>query len=246
MPYCPDCGVEIGQAKRCPLCGAENPRFAHASTSTETQISRPECGEHTSPFIEADMDESLTRAEKKKAAWEILSVVLGITSVTVVLINFLVVRRISWSLYPLASFMFIWALATAFLILSQKPRLQILLIALAPPAFLLVLGFIIGKDAWAWRLALPICLLAEGIAAIISLLARNTRRKGLNILAFVFSGSAIFCLGIELFIDIFIGNPMRLSWSIVTALALLPIAIFLLYIHHRVAKSTNLRRLFKL
>ena len=184
--------------------------------------------------------------EKQKAAWEILSVALAITSVTVLLINLLVEKRISWSLYPLASIMFIWAWATAFLVLGRMPRLQVLLIAVAPPAFLLVLGFFIGKDAWAWRLALPICLLAEGIAAIISLLARNTRRKGLNILAVVLAGCALLCLGIELFIDIFVGNPLHLGWSFVTAIALLPIAVFLLYIHHRVAKSTNLRRLFKL
>jgi hypothetical protein len=215
-------------------------------SSGEKQNLRHECGEQNGGFIGTDNDETLTRAEKRRVAWEILSVALTITSATVLIINLLVVKRISWSLYPLVSFIFIWAWATAFLILGSKPRLQILLIAVAPLLFLLALGFIMGKDAWAWRLALPICLLAEGIAAIISLLARNARRKGLNILAFAFAGCALLCLGIELFIDIFIGNPMRPGWSVVTALALLPIAIFLLYIHHRVAKSTNLRRIFKL
>ncbi|MDX9784150.1 MAG: DUF6320 domain-containing protein [Spirochaetia bacterium] len=246
MPYCPDCGVEIGQAKRCPLCGADNPRSADMAGSVEKLMPRPECGEQEDRLAGSDHEDDLTKSEKQKVAWEILSVALAITAATVLVINLLVAKRLSWSLYPLASIMFIWTWATAFLILGRKPRLQTLLIAVAPPVFLVVLGFIIGKDAWAWRLALPICLLAEGVAATISLLARNARRKGLNILAFVFAGCAILCLGIELFIDIFIGNPLRPGWSVVTALALLPIAVFLLYIHHRVATSTNLRRLFKL
>jgi len=137
MPFCPDCGVEIGGAKRCPLCGAENPRFADIASSGGKQILRPECGEQSSGFAGSDSDETLTKMEKQKAAWEILSVALAITSVTVLLINLLVEKRISWSLYPLASIMFIWAWATAFLVLGRMPRLQVLLIAVAPPAFLL-------------------------------------------------------------------------------------------------------------
>ncbi|NLX46352.1 MAG: hypothetical protein GXY71_10635 [Treponema sp.] len=246
MPYCPDCGVEIGQAKRCPLCGGENPRFTNATASGDKPTLRPECGDQEGGLLGADNEENPSKTERQKAAWEILSVALAITSATVFLINLLVAKGISWSLYPLASFMFIWFWATAFLLLGRRPRLQALLIAIAPPIFLLSLGFIIGKGAWAWRLALPICLLAEGVAAIIGLLARNTRRKGLNILAFVLAGCALLCIGIELFIDIFLENPIRPGWSVVTALALLPIAVFLLYIHHRVATSTNLHRLFKL
>ena len=121
MPYCPDCGVEIGQAKRCPLCGAENPRSADAMSSGEKQNLRHECGEQNGGFIGTDNDETLTRAEKRRVAWEILSVALTITSATVLIINLLVVKRISWSLYPLVSFIFIWAWATAFLILGSKP-----------------------------------------------------------------------------------------------------------------------------
>jgi hypothetical protein len=246
MSYCPDCGVEIGHAKRCPLCGAENTRASQAEGPSLPQNSGAECGERQDKLARSDHEDDLTKAEKQKVAWEILSVALALTSATVIVINLLVAKRISWSLYPLVSSIFIWAWSTAFLVLGGKPRLQILLIAAAPPIFLLALGFIIGRDAWAWRLALPICVLAECIAAIIGLLASKARRKGLNILAYVFAGCALLCIGIELFIDGFLGKPMRPGWSVVTALALLPIAVFLLYIHHRVAKSTNLRRLFKL
>ncbi len=218
-------------------------RFTNATASGDKPTLRPECGDQEGGLLGADNEENPSKTERQKAAWEILSVSLEITSATVFLINLLVSKGISWSLFPLASFMF-FGFARPHL-LGRRPRLQACHRDRSPhlsPE----LGFIIGKGAWAWRLALPICLLAEGIAAIIGLLARNTRRKGLNILAFVLAGCALLCIGIELFIDIFLENPIRPGWSVVTALALLPIAVFLLYIHHRVATSTNLHRLFKL
>ncbi|HEY9054300.1 MAG TPA: DUF6320 domain-containing protein [Rectinemataceae bacterium] len=232
MPYCPDCGVEIGQAPACPLCGATNPRTRaeeKAANFTDDPLSRP-----------------FTPQESRKIAWEVLSVAFAIAVIALLSINLIVSGRISWSLYPISTFAFIWVVATSFLVVRKAPRLRIALAALDLPLYLLALGAFVGDSSWAWKLAVPIALFAELVALCVGLIVRASRRKGLNVLSYCLVGAALVCLGVEILVDLYMGGGIRLAWSAITALALVPIASFLLYLHYRVATSTNLRRLFKL
>jgi lipopolysaccharide export LptBFGC system permease protein LptF len=244
MPYCPDCGVEIGNAPTCPLCGTRNPR-----ADIPAEPSRPEA-DASSPnsgfFGDVEGAETLTTHDKRKIAWEVLSVAFSIAVVSLSLINFLVEGRLSWSLFPVSAFIFIWIFATALLVMDGKSPLRYILTALDPPAFLLALGLFTGDISWAWKLAVPIAVFSELVAAGVSLQIKNAKRKGLNILAYLLVGIAINCLGIETYVDLFCSGKIHLTWSVITAIALIPIAGFLLYLHYRVAKSTNLHRLFKL
>lgn len=245
MPYCPDCGVEIGKAPACPLCGAKNPK---AEQPAETGLKEIDVsGSPSSGFFgNVEGVASLTTLDKRKIAWEVLSVAFSIAIVSLSLINFLVVGRLSWSLYPVSAFIFIWIFATAFLVMGAKSRLRYILAALDPPVFLLALGLFTGDLSWAWKLAVPIAVFSELVAAGVALQSKNAKRKGLNILAYLLVGVAINCLGIEIYVDLFFSGKIRMSWSIITAIALIPMAGFLIYLHYRVAKSTNLQRLFKL
>lgn len=243
MPYCPDCGVEIGNAALCPLCGARNPKVE----------ARPEpaCGDKTDArrsdfFGEAGVAEALTPKEKRKISWEVVTVAFVIASLVITAINILVVGRLSWSLYPVSSFLFIWTMATAFLVLDGRPRLRYTLAALDAPLFLLALGLFTSDLSWAWKLAVPIALFTELVTFSVVLQIRNAKRKGLNVFAFLLIGAAIGCVGIEIFVDLFVLGKIRMGWSAITAIALIPIAVFFLYLHYRVAKTTNLHRLFKL
>lgn len=270
MAYCPDCGVEIGKAPLCPLCGAKNPR---ADAKGEGQAS---CGDQSrkdaftagSPadarragarfadakpslgfssfFGEGGSSQPFTPREKNQIAWEVLSVAFAIATAVLAAINFLVDGGLSWSLYPIASFVFVWVIATAFLLMEKRPRLRYFLAAVDPVVFLLALGCFTGDLSWAWRLALPITIFVEFVIAGVALHIKNAKRKGLNIIAYLLVGAALVCLGIEIFIDLFVAGKIALGWSAITAIALVPIAAFLIYLHYRVAKSTNLRRLFKL
>lgn len=258
MPYCPDCGVEIGNAPVCPLCGARNPRAGKsanpeggAQTGAAGSEGRAECAEekeNAKPyFLEGSpSSESFTPPEKRKIVWEVISVALVIAIMVLGAINFLVEGILSWSLYPIATFAFIWVLSTAGLMLGGNKPWRYVLAAIDAPLFLLAVSAITGDISWSLKLAIPIAVYAEIVVVSVGLLTYNAKRKGLNIIAFVLVGIAFVCIGVEIFVDLYVLGHIALSWSAITAIALVPIAGFLLYLHYRVAKTTNLRRLFRL
>jgi len=249
MAYCPDCGVEIGDAPVCPLCGARNPHTAPRGAANECVPCEDDsnAASRFSSFLgEAEDAKALTVREKRKIAWEVVTVALSIATIGLFLINLLVSARLSWSLYPVSAFLFIAIMATAFLVMDETRPWRYLVACLDLPLFLLALGLFTGDFGWAWRLAVPLAVFSELVVAAVALMTANAKRKGLNIFAYALVGAAVECLGIEIFVDLFVSGSVWLIWSAITAVSLVPIAAFLLYLHYRVAKSTNLHRLFKL
>ena len=245
MSYCPDCGVDIGEAAACPLCGVKNPR---ASQRQEEGCGEPDAGKPApTVFLGAAPGvEHFTPEESRKIIWEVMSVAFVIAVGSLLGINLLVAGGLTWSLYPVASLVFIWIAATSILVMRRTPLTRIFLIGVAAPLYLLALGAFTGDISWAWKLAVPIAGFAELIALGVVALILKSRRKGLNVFAFILVGAALTCLGIEIFVDLFTKSRIVLAWSLITSLALVPIALFLMYLHYRVAKATNLHRLFKL
>lgn len=247
MPYCPDCGVEIGNASRCPLCGARNPRALEVEQGGVQHPEEGNAGHHVDlMFEDVAPARSFSAQERRKVAWEVLTVAFSIAIFVLGGVNLFDAGRLSWSLYPIASLLLIWTEATSLLMLRDRHLLAILVAAAAPPAFLLALGFITGNPRWALGLGLPIALLVESVTGGVVLAILSSKRKGLDVLGFVAVGAALVCIGVEVCIDLFARGRVRLGWSAICALTLLPIAAFLFYLHHRVVKTTNLRRLFRL
>jgi hypothetical protein len=249
MPYCHECGVEIGNAALCPLCGTKNARCVEASHEEQSHAQAEDIDTNintTAFFGEARVSENFTAQEGRTITWEVLTVAFSIAIVSLLAINMIANVKLSWSLYPVATFVFLWVCTTALFAMDRVPRLRYTLISISPPLYLLALGAITGDMNWAWRLALPIAIYSEILIAAIVLSIAGTKRKGLNTFSFILIGIAILCIGLEIFIDLYSRGKIRITWSAITAIALVPIASFLFYLHERVAKSTNLRRLFKL
>lgn len=241
MSYCPDCGVEIGAAPNCPLCGARNARSPGIPECVEPEV-LPKPG----LFGGVGAPEVFTPQEKQKVAWEVMSVAFSIAVGALLAINFLLTGRISWSLYPISSLCFLWVLGSSILVMSPRAWYRNLLLLVDLPLFLLALGWITGDPAWAFDLAIPNAIITELVAIAVLLSVRAAKRKGLNIFALILFGAAVLCIGIEILIDLHTTGKVSLNWSAITAISLIPIAGFLMYLHFRVATTTNLHRLFKL
>ncbi|MCE1207544.1 MAG: DUF6320 domain-containing protein [Spirochaetia bacterium] len=242
MTYCPDCGVEIGDSPVCPLCGAKNPRQA------VQPIECAEKPEHDAPYFLADAktQETFTAQEKRKIVWEVLSVAFLVATIALFSINLLLSGSLTWSLIPVASFIFLWMLSSAILMLDKHRILRSAILFADAPLFLFALSLITGNPAWSLQLAIPLAVFSETALAFLYIMIVRARRKGLNIIAYTLIAIAILCLGIEIFVDLYIHGIIWLGWSAILAIALFPIAAFLMYLHYRVATSTNLHRLFRL
>ncbi len=233
MPYCSDCGVELApDARHCPLCGKPID-VPHEQASHEH-------------YIDPEDRERLTDKERRIIVWETLSVSALIAALTVAAINFLVAHALTWSLYPLFSLAFIWVVFTSPLLLAGRPFWAVLLPAIALPAFLIGLDAVDGRLSWAPPVALPIAFTFEALTAAAAFFIRASKRKGANVIAYALLAIAGLCVGIEATVDHFVRRRVVLGWSAIVAIALVPIALFLFYLHYRIGRKTNLRKLFRL
>jgi len=82
--------------------------------------------------------------------------------------------------------------------------------------------------------------------AVVLLAYTLAKRKGLNIIGWILLAIAEFCIAIEASILMYTNSPFKLFWSSIVASSLIPVALFLFYIHYRIAKSVTLRKLFHL
>ena len=233
MSYCPDCGVEIGNAKQCPLCGTPNPRACEEKNLVTDSIDD-----------QTSSKEEICSAEKRTTVWEVLSVTLAIAILVLGSINLFESRRFSWSLYAIVSIFFIWVELTAFFMLRKRVVFRILLSVLAPPFLFITIGYISGGQRWALGLAVPIIVIVESIIGLVYLLFEKSKQKGLNLIAYMTVAIALLCFCLEVFIDLFANGVVVLQWSPICAIALLSIAVFFLYLHFRVFKNTDLHRIF--
>jgi hypothetical protein len=236
MAYCPDCGVELApEASSCPLCGRPVDRKAgHGAHFNVVELLDPE-----------DHDR-LSSAEQRRVGWEVRSVSAFIAAAAVSAINLVESGGLSWSLYPLASILYLWVLSSAVVGLGKRPVWAGLVVALATPAFLLALDAVDGTLGWSLHIALPIAAVTELAAGAVGLAAWKAARKGINLIAFGLFGVVAVCVGIEISLGFALWGRLAFRWSAIVAFSLIPVAAFLLYLQYRLGKGTSLRRIFRL
>lgn len=237
MPYCVKCGVELDEkAEHCPLCLTPLALKAeHADRPGALNVLDPD-----------DLGQ-LTETEERTLLWELFSVSLAIGAIVVAAIDlFLDSPGLSWSPYPLASIGLVWFLITAILQKKLALSLRLLGLALALPAYLLTLDLFDGRLSWSLTIAVPICLAAELVSGAFAFAIAKSRRKGANIAALVLTALALFCVALEAILDQSIAGTIRLGWSSIVLSALVPVAVFLYYLHYRILGTSRLRRFFHL
>lgn len=231
MAICKTCGVDIGNEEVCPLCNKPvNSEF------NGEELPKNPFEKHLVPIS----------AEKRFQIFEVLSVSILIAALAVIIVNVVIEGKLSWSWYPLISLVLVWIFSGSSVLLSQKQWLVALIDVAGLSVFLYALDVLTGQAVWFWRLALPMIGGLIVALAIVLCAYALAKRKGLNIIGWILLAIAELCIVIEASISIYTKNQIKLFWSSITASALLPVALFLFYIHYRVAKSVTLKKLFHL
>jgi hypothetical protein len=238
MSLCPNCKVEVGNSvHHCPLCHA---LIQPGDSPPPTHHAYPE------QVLDPDDRDKLTIREKHQIFLELYSGCSLIAAVVVLAIDILVDRRLSWSLYPLVSFAYLWLLVCMPVILTGHPWLIFAVLSPSSLLFLFLLDAIDGRMEWFYPVGLALGLLFAGAVAACCVLTALAKRKGINVIAIFLTGAVLFSVGVDIILNLNLKHGLLLSWSAIVLIAGLPSAGFLFFMHYRIVHRASLRKLFHL
>lgn len=232
MSICKNCGVETDREKGlCPLC--------HHPIDQETDV----------PLINPDIrteSRPLSTKQKIRIFWELTSILHFSALVVTLLIDLIINKKLTWSLYTItsvtASFMYITLLS------FTLKRLWIFLPGLLVNSlgFLLLIDFYDNGLNWFVNPGLPLAGFFVFLLGLLMIFATRTRQRGFNLIAAGSLAVGIYCILAETFIALAINQPVSLSWSVIVAASILPFSLLLFFIHYRLKRGTSLRKFFHL
>ena len=232
MPICQHCGVEVEmQQGPCPLC--KHPLDQAAESLLISEAGLPD----TKP---------LSTAQKVTLFWELSTILHFSALVVTLLIDLIINKKLTWSLYTItsivASFNFITLLCFA------VKRLWIFLPGLLINALglLLLLDLYHNGIEWFVNPGLPLAGFFVLLLGMVMIFGYRTRQRGFNIIGAASLAVGIYCILTETFISLALHEPVSLSWSVIVAASLLPFSLLLMYYHYRLKRGTSLRKFFHL
>ena len=203
MSYCVNCGGELdATAKECPLC---NTPVINPKAVKQEDLLPP------FPQERADVQE-IQRADM---GWLISMVALS-TAVTCGLLNWLVFKQNLWSLAVIGACVIFWVFLIPVAIYRKwSPYLYILFDGATISLYLFFIARMIESYDWFWGLGFPIVIWLTFIVELLTLAFRLLPKSVLTRALYFFTALGIFCGGLELEIDHYIGKGFSLSWSAV-------------------------------
>jgi len=240
MPYCSRCGVEVDDGvQACPLCAAPIQKLDAASPGS---VNAP----YPQHIIDPSDEYRLSKAERRRIGIELLTLAVGLASAALFLVDLLPDGRLGWSRYAVASVVFGWVVSVAPIMLYGRTKMALAVMATAVIGFLLALDGMDGGLGWSLALGVPIAIATMMASAATVAVMASRHVKGLNLLGIGALGLAAYLVALESVLRLGLGSSVRPYWSIVAALALVPVAIFLFYLHGRVLRGADLRKIFRL
>ena len=236
MPYCSRCGVEVEPNKeKCPLC------------DTKIQLLEDEEEEYTSKYPEEIAeDETLpkrTSKQRRIISFEIISIILLMPLLITLATNLIINKTVTWAWYPFSSLILAWFLISFPLLFPKKPFIIVPGEVIPLTLFLLVMDYIDNQHLdFYLTLALPTLALTLVIVTAVVVGSLKAKTKGLNVIAFVLFAISGICLGLDMIISSYILGHFYMFWSLFVITPGILIGGFLLYLHFRIIRKTDLKR----
>ncbi len=230
MSYCVHCGVELDQtATHCPLC---NTPVINPVQPVNKQAPKP------FPQKRGQVE----RVKHYDLAL-LISIVLASTAFSCGILNMIVFKSSPWSLYIIAACVLIWVFFIPVMLYTKLPvYLSIFFDMLAVSFYLYIVAYQFPKSIWFSTLAMPCMILLTVLILLFTFLQKNYRTSILATAIYLFSGIAVFCIGLEIIIRSYLSIEIRLTWSSVVFVSCTVIIIALLTIITRTRLREAVRR----
>ncbi len=198
MSYCVNCGVELDRSlKQCPLC--------------ETPVINPK-----EPAV-PDAAPMLPRDELKKkdrTFWMGFFTLLYLVPIlTCAICNLVYDKQITWSVYVSAGILMAWAMTTSPFYFTRPDWRKLLCVDFAALLLGLLIIQIMAGGSWFARIAAPIVAYIFILTFVFVSLGEKGRVHGLILSAFCVLGAAVLSLLVELLVDAYMQDGIRLVWS---------------------------------
>lgn len=230
MSYCVNCGVELESSlTECPLCNTPviNPKELHNY-------------QNPSPY---PREKGQVDVVKKKDLTILICIVLGATSLSCLLLNLFVFSGSPWSLFIIGACLILFVLAIPAVIYTRLPiYISLLFDGIAVGFYLYMITFNTASSSWFLGLALPIVALITILVEIFALLLRSFPVSFITTALYFFAETALLCVGIELLIHHYSGEPLHLVWSAVVLTVCSVIVVLLITVLSRRRLRDAVRR----
>lgn len=235
MRICKVCEVELeNDMELCPLCGTP------VGSGSRPELKPWRAGSNL------EITGVLKPREKtllQRIVWQVTSIVLLSAIISTLIIDLIVHKLVTWSIFPVSISLAIFSYISVFAFWHAKKIYQILAGLFISSALFVVLHLILTPSDWPLRLGLPILGAANFIAIALIASINKTRHRGLNVIAYSCVAIGVLCISIELILSFYTGN-IALRWSIIVSACLLPVTVALLFMHHRIKRNPDLEKLF--
>jgi hypothetical protein len=216
----------------CPLCG------------TPVHADQPTTMPATNKNLFAAAGTKPISPRRKKHLWEIVSITLLSATIATLVIDFILNRHISWSEYPVAVCLVVFAYASSLAFLKNNLFVEMGSGFLLSSACLVALDALTAGISWALRLVVPLLFSTSVVIAILVSVIQRTQYQGINLVAYSLMAAAVVCMCVEGTLAFFTTRSVQLSWSAVVGLCTIPVVVTLLYMHFRLKKGRSLARTF--
>lgn len=229
---CKNCGIELEDDMAvCPLCrepvGNESPTRSHVAYGKQNF---PSYKEMSKP--------------QKKLTWEIPSLILFSAAVAAFIVNFIITRHITWSEYPVAICLTIFCYVSLFAFWNKAMLIEMGGGFILSSLCLVLLDLFTGGILWSVKLAIPMLFAGNVVTALLIVIIRRSRYKGINLVAYAFLGAAILCVFIDGILCFSTTGLFQIGWSVIVIACTTPVSIVLLFAHFRLRKGRSLKKTF--
>lgn len=230
MSYCVNCGVELdATATACPLCNTKiyNPN-------------QPPAADLPTPYATV---KGHTEPVKTKEFTILMSIVLVVSSLVCLFLNFFTIQIGHWSYYVVGICAMLWVFMIP-LFFPNKTNIyvQLALNGISIALFLALVSWLHPNNRWYEHIALPIIGLGTILLEIIFVFAIKLKSSLLIKTVISVAAIAIICMAIEIVIDLHLRNYFYLRWSAIVAACALVIDIVLMTIYLLEGLRAEIRR----